>query len=101
MTFIQISKQIWAAAAAGNVICNRLNDWGSMDWKSVQWSNLNRKHSNALNMLPFVKVRQHVALVTVHNLFHSPSMSTYPSTFICLLRMTWQIIPEDCHKTAC
>jgi len=55
VTFIQISKQIWAAVAAGNVIFNRLNEWGSIAWKGVQWNNLNRKHPNALNMLPFVK----------------------------------------------
>jgi hypothetical protein len=60
MMFIQISKQNWAAVAAGNVICNRLNDWGSMAWKGVQWSNLNRKHPNALNMLLFVKSQNYM-----------------------------------------
>jgi len=58
--FIPISKQIWAAVAAGKVIFNRLNDWGSMAWNGAQWSNLKRKHPNALNMLPFVKIQNYM-----------------------------------------
>jgi hypothetical protein len=58
--FIQISKKIWAAVTASNVIFNRLNDWGLMAWKGVQWSNLNRKHPNALNMFPFVKSQNYM-----------------------------------------
>jgi hypothetical protein len=98
--FIQISKQIRAAVAAGNVIFNRLNDWGSIAWKGVQWSNLNRKHPNALNTLTFVKIRIIYSTCDCPYLFHSPSTSTYLSTFVCSFPMTWHINLEDCHKTA-